>query len=74
MPFHNHIEDDSTSGGGCSCILTCGEAMMLFSRVDESRGSPDTRDQEDTLLTSSPASDKAGMQYERKLTSTLLLE
>lgn len=35
---------------------------MLFSRVEESRGSPDTRDQEDTLLTSSPASDKAGIQ------------
>ena len=42
--------------------LTCGERMMLFSRVEESRGSPDTNDQEDTLLTSSPASDKAAMQ------------
>lgn len=38
---------------------TCGEAIMLFSLVEESRGSPDTIDHEETLLTSSPTSDIA---------------
>lgn len=33
--------------------------MMLFSRVEDSRGSPDTIDHDDTLLTSSPISDMA---------------
>lgn len=32
---------------------------MLFSLVEESRGSPDTIDHEETLLTSSPTSDMA---------------